>query len=148
MITRRDVVTGGIVAGALATAGPAEALSAELVTMPQRDSDEKMVSLLTEIRDELRRARPGPPCNANDCPEVERVRNEQRTFLKGHNKFPDFIDVGADVWDRLCDWHIRTGLPLQVTRATDARYTLAFFQTFVVLKVNVGNDYVSQGYDK
>ncbi len=144
-MTRREVVTGGIVAGALASASadtPASAPS----PVPQKDSDEKVVSLLTEIREELRRAR--ATCNANDCQEVERVRNEQRTFLKGRNKFPDYIDVGADIWDRLCDWHIKNGLPLQVSRLPEGRYTLPFFQTFVVLKSDVANSYVSQGYDK
>ena len=143
VITRREVVTGGIVAGALGV-GPEAALAA--VPVPQRDADEKMVSLLTEIRDELKRGRAN--CNVNDCPEVERVRNEQRTFLKGHNRFPDYIDVGADVWDRLCDWHIERGLPLQVSRLPEGRYAMPFFQTFVVLRSDVANSYISQGYDK
>jgi len=146
MISRRDVVTGGIVAGAIG-ASPAEARGVEPTPLPQqRDHEERMVSLLTEIRDEMRK--PRPMCNANDCPEVERVRSEQRTFLKGRNKFPDYIDVGADVWDRLCDWHIRNGLPLQVARLADGRYAFPFYQTFVLLRVDVVNSYVSQGYDK
>lgn len=144
MFTRRDVVTGGLVVGALADA-PAEAVPAALAA-PQRDTDEKMVSLLTEIREELRRARAN--CNATDCQEVERVRTEQRTFLKGRNKFPDYIDVGADIWDRLCDWHVKNLLPLQVSRGTDGRYTLPFYQTFIVLRPDVANTYVGQGYDK
>jgi hypothetical protein len=143
VITRRDVVTGGIVAGALG-AGPEETLAEAPVL--QRDSDEKVASLLTEIRDELRRGR--GKCNVNDCPDVERVRNEQRTFLKGRNRFPDYVDVGADVWDRLCDWHIERLLPLQVSRLPDGRYAMPFFQTFVVLRADVANSYVSQGYDK
>jgi hypothetical protein len=142
VITRREVVTGGIVAGALG-ARPEDAQAASAA---QRDSDEKMVSLLTEIRDEMKRVRPG--CNANDCPEVERVRNEQRTFLKGRAKFPDYVDVGADIWDRLCDWHIKNLLPLQVSRLPEGRYAMPFFQSFVVLRPDVGNSYVGQGYDK
>jgi hypothetical protein len=142
VMTRREVMTGGIVAGALG-GGPGEAIAA---APQQRDSDEKTVSLLTEIRDELKRGR--ADCNANSCPEIERVRSEQRTFLKGRNKFPDFVDVGADIWDRLCDWHVEYQLPMQVSRTSEGRYAMPFFQTFVVLRADVANSYVSQGYDR
>lgn len=141
-MTRREVVTGGIVAGALGIGPEAPAARPAL----QRDADQKMVSLLTEIRDEMKRGRAN--CSVNDCPEVERVRNEQRTYLKGHNRFPDYIDVGADIWDRLCDWHIERQLPLQVSRLPEGRYAMPFFQTFLVLRPEQGNSYVSQGYDK
>jgi hypothetical protein len=141
MITRRDVVTGSFVAGALGTA-PENAAAAD--PLPQRDGEAN--SLLTEIRDELRRARPN--CNVTDCSEVERVRNEQRTFLKSRNKFPDYLEVGAEVWDRLSDWHIEHGLPLQVSRTAEGRYAFPFFQTMVVLRPDVANTYVGQGYDK
>ena len=144
MITRREIVSGGIVAATLG-AGPEEALAA--APLPQsRESDEKIVSLLTEIRDELKGAKPN--CNVIDCPEIERVRNEQRTFLKGRNKFPDYIEVGADIWDRLCDWHVEHQVPLQVSRTAEGRYAMAFFLTFVVLRSDVANSYVGQGYDK
>lgn len=113
---------------------------------PQRESDEKVVKLLTEIRDELRSSR--ADCNANDCGEVERVRNEQRTYLKGRGKFPDYVDVGLDIWDRLCDWHIKNRLPVQVSRTPDGRYAMPFYQSFVVLRHDMTNNYVSQGYDK
>ena len=143
MITRRDVLTGGVFAGTLGKSPEAAVPAAAAM---QRDADEKMVALLTEIREELRRGRSN--CNATDCPEMERVRNEQRTFLKGRNKFPDFIDVGADIWDRLSDWHIENQVPLQVTRTAEGRYALPFFQTFIVLRADVANTYVGQGYDK
>jgi hypothetical protein len=128
---------GGMFAGGLGSGPAAE---------PQHDSDERVAAVLADIRDDLRRARAS--CNVNDCPDVERVRNEQRTFLKGRSKFPDFIDVGAEVWDRVCDWHVKHQLPLQVARMADGRYSMPFFQTFLVLRPDSQNGYVSQGYDR
>jgi hypothetical protein len=142
MVTRRDVVTGGILMGA-AVAQPKSAANA---TPQQRDTDERLVSLLGDIRDELKKGQPN--CNANDCSEVERIRSEQRAFLKARSKFPDYLEVGADVWDRLCDWHIEHCVPLQVTRMADGRYVLPFFQTLVVLRGDLTNTHVGQGYDK
>jgi hypothetical protein len=141
-MTRREVVTGGIVAGAFGAGAGEERVAAQA---QQRDSDQKVASLLTEIRDELKRGR---DCNANSCPEIERVRSEQRTFLKGHNKFPDFVEVGADIWDRLCDWHVEYQIPLQVSRTAESRYAMPFYQTLVVLRADVANNYLGQGYDK
>jgi hypothetical protein len=143
VITRREVVTGGIVAGAL---GPTPAAARPAALVPQADSNAKVVGLLTDIRDELRRGR--ADCNAVNCPEIERVRNEQRTFLKGRNKFPDCIDVGIDVWERICDWHVENQVQLQASRTAEGRYALPFFQTFIVLRADVANSYVGQGYDK
>jgi hypothetical protein len=112
----------------------------------QRDTDERIASLLGDIRDALKKGQPN--CNVSDCPEVERIRSEQRAFLKTRNKFPDYLEVGADVWDRVCDWHIEHAVPLQVTRMADGRYALPFFQTLVVLRSDFTNAYVGQGFDK
>jgi hypothetical protein len=142
VITRREIVTGGMLTGALGGQSQSPARD----SAGQRDSDERAVGLLGEIRDELKRARPN--CHANDCPEVERIRAEQRTFLKGRSKFPDYLDLGVEVWDRVCDWHIERGLPLQVTRMVDGRYSMPFFQTFLVLRPDVMNTYIGPGYDK
>ena len=142
MITRRDIVTGGILAGTLSV----PAAAAAHMLPQQRDADEKAASLLAEIRDELKKQRPS--CNANDCPEIERIRSEQRTFLKGRGKFPDYLDVGVEVWDRVCDWHIEHQVPLQVTRMADGRYMLPFFQTMIVLRADIMNTFIGQGYDK
>lgn len=142
MITRREMVTGGVLTGALGVQSHSPARD----SAGQRDSDDRTASLLGEIRDELKRARPN--CSANDCPEIERIRAEQRTFLKGRSKFPDYLDLGVEVWDRVCDWHIEHGLPLQVTRMADGRYSMPFFQTFLVLRPDVMNTYIGPGYDK
>ena len=140
MITRRSIVTGGVLAGAFGTEAG----------LPQRTaagSDDALVRAVQEVRDELKSLR-GTPCNSSDCADVERIRAEQRTFLKGHGKFPEFVDVGADVWDRVSDWHIRNRVPLQVMRLPDGRYGVPFYQTVVVLRPDVGYTYIGQGYDK
>jgi hypothetical protein len=142
VITRRDIVTGGIVTGAAAF----QAGGAAHAAPRQRDSDERVVTVLTEIRDEMKKARPN--CNANDCPEVDRIRSEQRAFLKARGKFPDYLEVGCDPWDRVCDWHIEHGVPLQITRMADGRYVLPFFQTTIVLRPDSANTFIGQGYDR
>jgi hypothetical protein len=37
------------------------------------------------------------------APALSRVCDQQRSFLKAHQKFPDFIEVGIDVWESVYD---------------------------------------------
>lgn len=141
VLTRRQVVTGGVIAGAATVVSEQSGASAD-----QRDASERSASILAEIRDELKRARTS--CAPAECAEVERIRTEQRTFIKGRSKFPDYLDVGIEVWERLCDWHVKNFLPLQVSRTAEGRYTMPLFQTFIVLRPDLGNSYIGQGYEK
>ena len=81
------------------------------------------------------------------CPEVDRVRAQQRTFLKGHQKFPDFVDVGIEVWERVHDWHVRTLQPVAVTQRPGDSYAMAFGMTTLVLRPDVEEGFVGFPYD-
>ena len=85
--------------------------------------------------------------NGGNCPELATVRSLQKDFLKGRGKFPDFIDIGIDIWDALVDWHVRTRQQLQVQRTAEGRYAMPVFQTNLVLRHDVGNLYVGPPYD-
>ena len=79
--------------------------------------------------------------------EVEAVREQQRVFLKSTGKYPDYIEVGLSVWERLYDWHVRWQQPLTITRQPDGQYAMAFMLSTVVLKPNMQPNYVGPGYD-
>ena len=79
--------------------------------------------------------------------EFAEIREQQHIFLKTSHKFPDFIDVGVNVWDRLHDWHVRQQLPLNIVRRDDGRYTMAFMFTTLLLRPDQADGYVSFGYD-
>ena len=42
---------------------------------------------------------------------------------------PSIIEVGARVWEGLIEWHVREEQTLNVTRAADGRYVMAFMFT-------------------
>jgi len=147
-MNRRELLTGAV----LSTAGAGAALGAAADGSPAVQSsrlsgDETAAKLLIEIRDELRAQR-SAPCNAVDCSEISTIRNLQRTFLRSRGKFPDFIDVGIEVWERLTDWHIKHLLPVQAARMADGRYAMSFGLTTLVLRHDMTLNYVGEGYDK
>ena len=141
MVPRRTVLSGAA-AGLAATALPN--LGEAAVGAQGRD-DREVVEALRQILNELRDQRSA--CGDPGCALVDRIRQNQRIFFKANGKFPDFVDVGIDVWERLYDWHVRTMQPLNVARLGDGRLSMAFMLSTLVLRADVGNDFVSQGYD-
>ena len=141
MLTRRTLLTGGVFTGTLA-ASPASTKAAEAQSSRGDKTDEALVKAVEEIRDQLRADAGGS--NA----ELAAIRSLQREFVKGRGKFPDFIEVGIDVWDSLTNWYVRTrqGQP-QVGRTGDGRYAMPVFQTNVILRHDVSNNYIGQPYD-
>jgi hypothetical protein len=154
MLTRRKAVTAGVlagvsatVAGAMAEAGPAPAM-AEQESTASLALEREMVKMLAAIRDELAGVRRQmAAAHMPTGPGITRIRQAQRQFLKGNQKFPDFMEVGADVWDELVDWHVTTARQLAVTMRTDGRYSMPFLQTTIILRVDYGEDQVGVPFD-
>jgi hypothetical protein len=141
MLSRRTLLAGGVLAGTVsgASADTAGAAGAAQGSGSSREADERMVKVLEEIRDQMRLDSGG------GFPDT--IRGLQRDFLKSRGKFPDFIEVGVDVWEAVMNWHVRTRQVPQVQRMADGRYTVAVFLTNVVLRHDVSNNYIGMPYD-
>lgn len=155
MLTRRALLRGGVLGGAVAgaaaggradasadAAGSEGSLGGPLQQSSRSsDTDEKTLKAIEEIRDLLNAA------NGGQVPELATIRQLQRDFLKGRGKFPDFIEIGVDIWDAVMNWHVRTRQAPLVTRMADGRYAVAVFQSNLILRHDVSNNYIGQPYD-
>lgn len=135
MMERRDVVGGGLL-GLTALLGTGSASEAA-----QRGDSEDVARAIDRLREVVER-RLAPPFT-----ELREIRQEQRIFLKASQKFPDFIDVGIDVWERVYDWHVRYQVAPTIVRRDDGRYTMTFLFTTLVLRPEQTDNYVSFAYD-
>lgn len=143
MVSRRFLIAGGLFAGVpMALAPPA----AHATRPPTSNGTDDNSLLLAEIRDELRALRPS--CQLPRCAEIDQIRAEQRTFLRGRQKLPEFIDVGIDVWDRAYEWLVATRQPVEITRLSDGRNRLAFMMTTLVLRPDATGGFVGFGYGR
>ena len=79
--------------------------------------------------------------------EIAPVRDQFRTFLRTTGKFPDFIEVGSDVWQQVYDWHVRYGQPLAIGHTADGRYTIVLMQTTVILRPDLAPAFIGLPYD-
>ena len=141
MISRRDVLTGGVFGAAVGHAGDASA-----------QSDPRVADELARLRRqnellvaEVRQANSG--CFTGTCDAVTRVREAATLFLRASQKYPDQIDVAPDVFTDVYDWHVRNRQPLTLGRLADGRYTLLFMFTTLVLRPDATAGFISAPYD-
>lgn len=139
MVERRALVGGGLVAGITALMGESSAAAA----VPD-DSQQISGSI-----DQLRKTFEGQfdQSYAALWRGIGRIRQQQRQWLRSTQKFPDFIEVGIDVWDNVHDWHVAHQQPLSMGRAADGRYTMLFMFTTLVLRPEQALDYIGFPFD-
>ena len=139
MIDRRELLTLGGLLGTLTGHGE-NADAAALGTADVSDrSVQDVVSALRSISSAV--------YAAQSFDAIRPIRTKQIDWLKATNKFPDFIDVGVDVWMAAHDWHVRLQQPLVLGRDAVGRYTMTLEFTQLVLRPDVTADYVSVPYD-
>lgn len=150
MVNRRNAVAGSLLAGvAVAMAAPVAAAPEPATAGQDANAEREIARVLREIRDELvAMRRDATSSRMPTSPGLVAIRRNQRQFLKSNQKFPDFMEVGAGVWDELVDWHVRTLRQVNVSLRPDGRYTMPFLQTNIVLRVDFDDDLVGLGFDQ
>jgi hypothetical protein len=140
MVERRDLIGGGLAAGLATLFGGDAAQGAQTMqrTVPT-DDDATAAKAVDALRAMLE--------HQHESQEIMRIRSQQRTFLKANQKFPDFIDVGIEVWERMHDWHVKNRQPLTIVRTNDGHYGMSFMATTLILRHEQTENYISWGYD-
>lgn len=141
MMSRRDMLTGGVFGAAVGHAGGGEAQTDPRVV----DEVLRIRRQLEAVTLEFQKANAG--CFTGTCDAVTRVRDGMTLFLRASQKFPDHMEVATDVFFELYDWHVRNAQPLSVSRLPDGRYTLLFMFTAVVLRPDATAGFVGVPYD-
>jgi hypothetical protein len=140
MVERRDIIGGGLAAGlAAAFGGDDAAAQTRRDTTADGTTEAKVADAIDKLRDSIE--------HQHESAEVAQIRAQQRTFLKANQKFPDYMDVGIDVWERMHDWHVRTRQPLTIVRTNDGSYGMVFGVTTLLLMPQQVGSYISWGYD-
>lgn len=156
-MNRRAALSGGLLAGLAGAVWPTlhaappgrhagDRDAAANAPQASERAAAEIAEVLREIRDELRRDRTS--CAGVECRELEQVRANQRAFLRAQGKFPDFIDVSLDIWEKIYDYHVRVQLPTTVVRLPDGRYGLTHLMTTIVLRHEMAMPFISVGYDQ
>lgn len=145
MISRRTVLSGGVFgaapAGTTGWGGNAEqaaAVDARIL----RDIETHLEGMGAQ----LRLMNGGSFTGTSSA--AEKLRDQMVVFLRANNKYPDYIDVGIQVFHAMYDWHIHNRLPLVVGRSADGRYGLGFMFSQLILRVDAVPDFIGIAYDQ
>ena len=143
MFARREVMGGGLLAGvaALITTKPASAAAEE----QSGGDDGKTAAAIDKLREAIEAQ--GSGCVLGQCTAVANIRNQQKVFLRANRKYPDYIDVGVDIWETVYDWHVKNRQEIRTTRLPDGRYGIQLMFTTVVLREDQTANYIGWGYD-
>ena len=136
MVSRRQVIAGTLAAGA-ASLDVRRLSAAPTSTDASPQDSEKIDEILGHLRG-LRGPIPG-------AGEVAMIRQARRTYLKTTGKFPEYLDVGIDVWEGLIDWYVATRQLVDVGRLPDGRYFVKFVGTNIVLRAEVPEGHIGVG---
>jgi hypothetical protein len=153
MISRRTVLNGTALSSALAALTPpalAEAGGGEALQGPRDRAADDLANAVVKLREDLTQAitAMGTEVRRQDTFwEIEPVRAQIKTFLRQAGKYPDYIEVGTDIWHQVYDWHVRYQQPLQITRTSEGRYAILLYSTQVIMRTELAASYIGQAYD-
>jgi hypothetical protein len=146
MVGRRALLHAPALGGLLASLTQPADVEATAAGAPQRDTEQAiqegsraLARAVQDLRDEIR--------HQNDFWELGPLREPIKMFLRTTGKFPDFIEVGLDIWQQVYDWHVRYQQPLTIGRTGEGRYTITLMGTAVVMRVDATPAFVGIPYD-
>lgn len=141
MVKRRKILGSGLLAGLTGALAVPDSVAAAPAAAD--DTSEAAARAVDRLRTTLeRQAAPGSVAAA-----VLQIRQQQRTFIRANQKYPDFMEVGLGVWEEIYDWHVRYRQPINAARLADGRYMLSFMFTNLILRPDQSLEYVGFGFD-
>lgn len=140
MLARRRMLGTTLFGGLLGAAIP---VSAEPADQSNQASERQM----TEIADALKDIRKAIEAPQGAFVEILPIRQKQMDYLRATSKFPDYIDVGLDVWFAVHDWHVKHLQQPVLGRDGNGRYTISVMGTQLVMRPDLVPSFISAPYD-
>lgn len=143
MVTRRDLVTGGAL-GALSAAAGAP------VQAEQRDSETaRAVSAVSRSLDEINSTLgTGFESNQVAFGFTAKLRDTFTTFMRAHFKFPDYQEIGMNVFYDVYDWHIKNNRQMEISRVLENRMAIRFMFTLLILRPEQDANFIGVPFDR
>lgn len=141
MLSRREVIAGGVVGSLAGGAAP-----------PAEEQQEQQIAILRGMAEDIDRLQSSFDRAFNTLSlsvgPIAQLRRVFEQFLRSNGKFPDFCEVGAQVFYDVYDWHIRNRQQVVVMRQPDNRYSIQFMFTTLILKFENEVSFVGYPFDK
>ena len=142
MISRREVVTAGVL-GTLATANPSEGAQSSSDVQVLKEGFKSLEDKVGDLKASLEQGLRG---NSMNYGHVGAVKDKISRFARLSGKFPDFCDIGIDVFYDVYDWHVRQQQQINIVRMSDQRIAIQFMFTQLLLRWENEPTYIGTPY--
>jgi hypothetical protein len=146
MISRREMVTAGVLGSLTGSAGTAEA------SQGGSQDDAQTRAVLSRIEQDLRtisttleQGLRGP---ALDAGPISDIRTRLTTHMRAAGKFPEFMEIGTSIFYAVYDWHVRYAQQIQITRIADQRFAIQFMFTQLIVRWEQDANYLGTPFDR
>jgi len=143
MVGRRTLLGGGFVTGLHGAFAP-DARAAAATAATENDGTVEAAAI-DRLRHFLEQQSEGSELGSSQ--HVARIRQVQRQHLGASGRYPAFIEVGIEYWERIYDWHVKHQQRIDARRLADGRYAMTFMFTTLLLRPDQAVDYVGPPYD-
>jgi len=146
MISRRDVVTAGVLGTLTGAAIDADAAPAAQDDAEVRRALGQIQNQLVRLGSTLEEGLVGPAVVHGGF--LADIRNKFSVHLRSAGKFPDFLEIGTDVFYAVYDWHVRHNQQIQITRISEQRFAIQWMFTQLVVRFEVESKFIGIPFDR
>jgi hypothetical protein len=145
MLSRRELIAAGVSGGLASTPTSVHTTPAVVEQPADREGQKEIARQLESVDSTLRNAF---LTSSVAHGTIVRLRNDMEMFLRGNNKFPDYVEVGVAIFWEIYDWHVRYRQEITVTRDVAGRYALRFMFTQLILRPDQDRNYLGVPTDR
>ena len=141
MVSRRDLFASGV-AGMFASPVVGGAV------LQDDERGRQAMDILNGIRPSVERIAGVVGSNSLAQGYVPRLRDAFTKYLKANNKFPEYCEIGMDVFYDVYDWHVKHTQPLRVSRVLEDRLSIGFMFTTLVLRYDLDPSHIGIPFNR
>jgi len=145
MISRREVVTAGVLGSLTGSAVTAEASQNDQDEAQMRAILNRMVSEMQRMNTTLGQGLVGPGLDAGPIADI---RARFTVHVRSAGKFPDFLEIGTNLFYAVYDWHVRHGQQIQITRIAEQRFAIQFMFTQLIVRWEQDLNFIGVPFDR
>ena len=145
MISRREVVTAGVLGSLTGSAATADASQSGQDDPQTRAVLNRLVQEIQRINTTLDQGLRGPGLDAGPIADI---RTRLTTHLRAAGKFPDFMEIGSNPFYSVYDWHVRYAQQIQITRIADQRFAIQFMFTQLIVRWEQDANFIGVPFDR
>lgn len=143
MISRREVVTAGVL-GTLGSTATAETVQ-QADTQTLKEGLAQVEKSIDEMKATMERCLLG---NSMDYGGVGLVKAKLQEYVKVTGRFPEYCDIGLGIFYDVYDWHVRQQQQIQISRIADQRMAIQFMFTQLIVRWENPLTFVGTPFDR